>query len=348
LGLFTPSAGRTILLGVAAFASLTVAVALTLYARLGHEVFIWVQRSFGIIFGIGAFHFLVIEGAKTSQPLIKTYLIAVTVAGVLAFAYRSLFGDVLVRRYEYVVSEAHELDPEVMEIAMDPVGPAIKPQPGQFVYATFYSDEFDSQFHPVTVAATGESATIVLRPGDVKNQFHPFSVTSTPDDRSLRLVVKAVGGFTRALHRLKPGAVARIEGPYGEFSYLRLQHPRQVWVAGGIGITPFLSMARSLPAGGEHEITLFYGVKTRKEAFFAPELQALSERVEGFSVVVVPEDEEGFITTDRILTSQDLTSIDVMICGPPAMVAALRTSLSAAGVPPRNVHGERFGFGPRG
>ena len=89
------------------------------------------------------------------------------------------------------------------------------------------------------------------------------------------------------------GAVAVLEGPYGEFSYRTSVRPEQVWVAGGIGITPFLSMARSLEPS-EREVELYYGVKSRPAAYFADELAALQDRGV-LKLHVVPEDEEGFV-----------------------------------------------------
>jgi predicted ferric reductase len=141
--------------------------------------------------------------------------------------------------------------------------------------------------------------------------------------------------------------VARLEGPYGEFSYLNMRNKRQVWVAGGIGITPFLSMARSLSPGEDYDIHLFHGVKTKNEAYFADELDAIAQRVPGFNFTAVPEDERGFITVDDICGTADMTTTDVLICGPPAMVVALSSKLLERGVPAQRVHGERFGFGPR-
>ncbi|MEA2461708.1 MAG: hypothetical protein QOH90_1885 [Actinomycetota bacterium] len=347
LGLFSPSAGKVVWFGIVAFVGMTLAIGATLYLRLSHEVFVYVQRTFGIIFGIAAFHVLLTMGAKASSRPLTIYLWLLTALALAAFFYRSLLGDVLVRRHEYIVTTARELDPHVMEISMRPVREHISRKPGQFIFATFYSDEFEAQFHPVSVSPDRRhpSATIVLRPGDVRNQFHPFSLTSAPDDPELKLAVKAVGSFTRALHRLKPGAIARIEGPYGEFSHLNMPPGEQVWIAGGIGITPFLSMARSLE-DDRYRVHLFYGVKNRAEAYFWDDLREISARVPSFEATLVPEDEEGFITAARVVGT-DAASTDFLICGPPAMVEALSRGLLGAGVPDARVHGERFGFGPR-
>lgn len=342
----SPAAGTVVFLGLIAFVAMTVAIAATLYARLTHEAFVYVQRSFGVIFAIASLHVFLTAGAKSSSRALTLYLAALSVAALVAFAYRSLLGNLLVRRFAYEVTEARELDPNVVEITMQPLERHLQARPGQFIFVTFYSDAFISQFHPVSVRTTGASTTIVLRPGDARDQFHPFSLTSAPSESCLKLVVKAVGEFTHALHKLERGAIARVEGPYGEFSHLAMRHRRQIWIAGGIGITPFLSMARSL-SGTDYEIDLYWGVNDRTQAYFADELEEISKRVPGFRFFLVPEDQRGFITPELISEDSRLTDVDVLIVGPPAMERALRHQLEEAGVAPESIHSERFAFGPR-
>ena len=344
--LFWPWPTAGVLVGLIAFLAMTIGIYLTLYARLTHETFVYVQRALGGTFALAALHVLFTNNAISSSRLLKGYLAVLGGLAVVSWIYRSVLGSLLVRRFDYVVTEARELDREVVEITMAPVGRALQAEPGQFVFVTFYSDRFNAQFHPISMRASGNSAVIELRPGEAREQFHPFSLTSTPNDRELRLVVKAVGSFTRALHLLEPGAGARVEGPYGEFSYLNVDNPRQVWIAGGIGITPFLSMVRSLEPGGR-QILLLHGVKTRAEAFFADELEEIALRVPDLRVQIVPEDEAGFINAGMIEAQFGLVETDFLIVGPPAMQEAVSRQLAAKGVPETRIHSERFAFGPQ-
>lgn len=344
LDLVTFRAGTVITLGAVAFLGMTAALAATLYARLTHETFVYVQRSFGLLFVLAAFHAFLTPGFKGSSAALTTYLAALALVAFAAFAYRSLLGNLLVRRFDYAVSRVTELDRFVIEIEMIPLERALNARPGQFVFVTFYSQSFEARFHPVSVASEGDSAVVVLRPGDARDQFHPFSLTSTPADRHLSLVIKAVGDFTTALHALEAGARARVEGPYGEFSYLGMPRRRQVWIAGGIGITPFLSMARSRP-GSDFSIDLFWGVNDRGRAYFAEELAALAAELPSFRFHLVPEDEVGFITSGLLREKTTLDHADILIVGPPPMERSLRGQLRAAGVPARHIHSERFAFG---
>ena len=346
LDLLSTSGGFVVIYGIVAFIGMAIAIGMTLYRRLSHEVFIYVQRTFGVIFLIASMHVFMTPGIKASSRPLTIYLTVLLVAGVCAWIYRSVFGDLLVRRHDYLVTGARRLDRWVVEITMTPkTGKPFTYSPGQFVFVTFFSNEFEAQFHPVSIEHEGEYAIVTLRPGQISNQFHPFSLTSAPGEKNLRIAVKAVGDFTRAMHALAEGAAAKVEGPYGGFSYLKVRRKRQVWVAGGIGITPFLSMVRSMNGTG-HQVDLYFGVKSLDQSYFLAELLALDRTKDGFRLIHVPEDEVGYITADRIEeTTGDLKDVDFLLCGPPPMVQNLRRQLLEKGVARSHIHFEKFALG---
>ncbi len=343
LALFLPGTGWTVGLGVLAFAGMTIAIGLTLFANMNHELFVYVQRSFGIIFVAASFHVFLTPGTKAYSSLLTGYLAILTCVALAAFGYRSLFGSVLVRRHDYWVARAEALDSSVIEVTMTPKSDPLRFKPGQFVFLTFDSPAIERIFHPVDMASEGRSAVVSIRSGAVHNQFHPFSITSAPDDPNLSVAVKAVGDYTTAMRVLEKGASARVEGPYGRFSHVDVDNRRQVWIAGGIGVTPFVSMARSLK-GSEHEVDLYLGTKSVEQAYFAEELSAAAQTGESLRVMVVPEDEAGFITAEYLDKHSGLSGKDIFICGPPAMIDNLRNQFHERGVPDERVHYELFSF----
>jgi predicted ferric reductase len=348
IDLFTPDAGWTTFLGPVALLLMAIAIVLTLYVRLGHEVFVYVQRTFGVIFLIASFHVFTTPGAKATSRALTFYMAALAAAGIAAWGYRSLFGNLLVRRHRYRVLLVIRRDESVTDIVMTPEGKPLRYTPGQFVFVNFRSIALSRQFQPVAVTAEGSSAVFSLRAGEISNQFHPFSITSSPDEPELRITVKAVGDYTRAIRGLERGAIAIVEGPYGEFSHRRVRARRQIWIAGGIGVTPFLSMARSLKDDEELEVDVYYAVETEEEALFADELEATGDRRPGFRVIPVIRAHVGYLSADRIEEeSGSLSEIDFLICGPPAMLQNLRAQLLAKGVPAARIHAEEFGFARR-
>jgi predicted ferric reductase/mono/diheme cytochrome c family protein len=341
IALLGPGAGWTIFAGVVAFGAMTVAILMTLFIRLGHEVFVYVQRSFGFVFLAATYHAFTTEGAKASSSALKWYLASLSTLGIAAFAYRSLFGNVLVRRRRYRVEAVNRLDDSVTEIVMEPLGQPLPYSAGQFLFVNFRSPALE--LHPLEVSL--ERQVFSVRPGEVANQFHPFSITSASGEAKLRITVKAVGDYTRALRQLQPGAEAIVEGAYGSFSHRRAGGGRQIWLAGGIGVTPFLSIARSLGTEEGPQVDFYYCVEHGDEAHFLDELQAIAARRADFRVVVVPRDLDGFLTAERLEEELgSLSSAHALICGPPAMIKSLKFQLLDRGMPSDQIHAEEFGF----
>ena len=317
LELFLPAAGWAVFAGVVALAGMIAAVALTILGRLRHETFVWVQRSFGAIFLISIVHFVAQPGALDSAPTL--YLLALSALAAVSFLYRSVFSRFLVRRFAYRLEAVDRLDPGVAELSLTPEGRPIRFQPGQFAFFTFLDDA-------------------------VSSEAHPFSIASSPRDRSVRVVVKALGDYTTDLMTIRAGARARVEGPYGRFSYLAVSNPRQIWIAGGIGVTPFLSMARSLEPAG-YQIDLYYCTEHADQAHFLGELFEISERERRFRVIPIRTVSLGHISAEDILgVSRDLVEIDILLCGPPAMNRNLIPQFMQIGVPGHQIHSEDFGF----
>jgi predicted ferric reductase/mono/diheme cytochrome c family protein len=344
--LVTPRAGLTVFSGFIALTLMGVALVLTLFVRLGQEVFVYVQRAFGFVFLLASYHvFTTRNGAKALSPALNWYTVALATAGIAAFAYRSLFHNVLVRRKHYTVEAANRLDEFVTEVVLEPRSRPLVYKPGQFAFVNFRSPEMRQRAVDISL----ERQVFSIRAGEVGNQFHPFSITSAPGEEHLRITVKAVGDYTSALRRLEPGAEAIVEGPFGSFSNEGLSQPRQLWIAGGIGVTPFLSMARSLGDGHGVPVHFYYCVERLEEAHFVDEFRAIAARRDGLQITLVPRDTDGFLDAERLAAENaDLAVTDVLICGPPAMIVSLREQLVSKGLPERQIHAEEFGFAKRG
>lgn len=334
----------TTFLGLIALLGMATALFMTLFARLNHEMFIYVHRIFGVAFIVGVVHVFRTPGTKALSSSLTYYLAALCLVGFAGFFYRSLFGRTLVRRLRYRVVRVNRLDEFVTEVAMEPLGEPLRYQPGQFVFVTFESKGIREEFRPMDIETARETATVTLRPGAVSNQAHPFSITSAPGSSHLRVAVKALGDFTHALRALEVGALVHVEGPYGTFSYRNVDNPRQIWIAGGIGVTPFLSMARSLTED-HYEIDFYYAMETGEQKYFIEDFFALGDRNPRVRTIPVQEDRFGFVTAGDIEgVSRDLPEKDILMCGPPAMMQSLRAQFVAKGVPDHQIHSEEFGF----
>lgn len=175
-------------------------------------------------------------------------------------------------------------------------------------------------------------------------QGHPFSFSAPPNGKELRFSIKALGDWTTQAEELRPGTRVWLEGPLGAFTLAQARTNSFLFIAGGIGITPILSMLRMLPAHAD--ALFFHGVRSRDDLLFQNELKTLSLRQRFFlSEEQQPGYEHGRITLDRVkMLCPDFLKRDVYLCGPQAFMDSLIRDLTDAGVPKERLHYERFSF----
>jgi ferredoxin-NADP reductase len=138
-------------------------------------------------------------------------------------------------------------------------------------------------------------------------------------------------GGSVAVHELKVGSTVRVRGPRNHFPLV--SSPRYLFVAGGIGITPILTMIREVEAAGA-EWELHYGGRSRASMAFAEELAPFADRVH-----LVPEDELGRLDLDAVLADPRPDTL-IYACGPEPLLVALEERCSAW--PSGALHLERF------
>jgi ferredoxin-NADP reductase len=177
---------------------------------------------------------------------------------------------------------------------------------------------------------------------------HPFSLSAAPNSRFLRITVKSLGDDTSRLQLLGRGVRVFAEGPYGTFTARRRTRKGVALIAGGIGITPMRAMLETL-SGEAGDVVLLYRVATERDIAFRGELTKLAER-RGIDVRLLVGEDIGDDESDRLGVPAlrthipDIASRDVYVCGPPAMLTAVRRRLTALRVPENQVHFERFEY----
>jgi predicted ferric reductase len=124
----------------------------------------------------------------------------------------------------------------------------------------------------------GQFQFLRLLDSNVPTEEHPFSIASSPTrPQHISLTIKACGNFTTLIDRIRVGELATVHGPFGRFSHDL--HPNEadlVFVAGGVGITPLMSMLRAMHDRGEkRRVTLIYACHGLDDVLFIPELVAM-------------------------------------------------------------------------
>jgi len=215
--------------------------------------------------------------------------------------------------------------------------------------------------HDVTSFRFHRPAELIYKPGqfffvtiknDGKELRKHFSFSSSPTEKDHIEFTKKITDheYSLALKTLKIGDWARVEAPFGKFTF-EGEYPRIALLGGGIGITPFMSYCKNATDRGlSSKITLFYGCRTPEDIAFRKEFDAMAQKNEHLKLVFIvnqaPPDWKGatgIINTELI--KQHLPDYKENIfytCGPPPMVEAMEKLVESLGISKEKLKREYF------
>lgn len=176
-----------------------------------------------------------------------------------------------------------------------------------------------------------------------KEGAHPFTIASAwANDGKITFIIKELGDYTRSLaQNVHVGDVARIEGPYGRFTF-RGKPQRQVWVGAGIGITPFIARMQQLQQSPDgKKIDLFFSTAMDDaQAIERLEAEALAANV---ALHVIRSERDGRLTANRIIELvPEWRDADFWFCGPAMFGRSLKADFCELGLPASRFHQELF------
>lgn len=188
-----------------------------------------------------------------------------------------------------------------------------------------------------------EAGQFVFVTFDAEEGPHPFTISSAwHNDGRMSLMIKALGDYTTRLPELlHVGDPLTIEGPYGQFSFAG-ERPHQIWVGGGIGITPFVARLQALASAPDGKaVDLFYSTAEPDERFIAKLKRDAAAA--GVKLRLWLTARDGRLDVEAICKAvPDWTRADVWFCGPAAFGEALRQGFTARGLPGEAFHRELF------
>ncbi|NWF63717.1 MAG: ferredoxin reductase family protein [Chloroflexi bacterium] len=310
-------------LGILAIVLPTLAPRIPFLSRLTNATYEgWkkLHRFIGIFFIAGYIHALTIDALSAFIAINWAQIFFII--GVASYIYTEFLGGLVGKYASYTVTAVNHPNTSTTEVVMKPKGKSISHlHAGQFLFVRFKGDR-------------------------LLDEAHPFTISSAPHEDALRVTVKACGDFTRHLFQgLQPGMDAIVEGAYGMFNY-KTGGERQIWVAGGIGITPFLSFLRDLKTEIAHDVHFYYTVRHPEEAVFVEEIEAIAKKHPRLKATIRYSSQQGSLTVDEIVKNAggDMSLYHVYMCGPLPMVKAFEEKFIAAGAGKNNIHFEEFNF----
>jgi predicted ferric reductase len=308
------------LLGNASLFIMLVLLFITFYLGWRYHFWKFSHRFLMLAFVIGLLHVAFISSDVSLNLFLRAYLLALAGLALLAYAYRLIVEFSDLSKHEYVVSAKRELALGVIEISLRPSKTAFSYHSGQFAF-------------------------LKIKQKGLSQEEHPFSFVSAPYEEEIKFGIKALGDYTKTLSELMVGARVHIEGPYGTFGHSHNLEDslQEIWIAGGIGVTPFVSLAKDTARGGERKADLYYSARTKEEAAYADELEELAKESPNFKFISHFNDTQGFLTiADIEKISGSLADKTFYICGPVPMMKVLKEKLIANGVDSKNIHTEEF------
>ncbi len=333
--LHAPARARAAVGAAVALGALVALTVLRRRLRQRYEVWRWVHLALaGSVLVLSALHIWWLNHLirDTAMRALFTVL-AVAALGVLG--YRWLWLPIYGPRREYVVRELRPETSTVSTLVLEP-----RRDGHRRGYRTL---EF----------APGQFAWLRLNPS-IGAQEHPFTIASSAHlGLWTEFTIRHSGDFTSELRRLQPGSPVWVDGPHGAFTLDLRRCTGLVMIAGGVGITPMMSMLRTLAHRRDrrpHRLVVV--ARTLDELLFRAELSQLQQKLDLTVIELLRQPPPSWTGASGAVDEDLLTALlpgtfrrnqlDYYLCGPPAMVTDVLTVLDGLDVPQPRIHTEQF------
>ncbi len=306
-------------MGEPAFYILLVMLAITLWRRFPYHIWCHLHRIMPVLYLMLALHSVMLAPPAYWTQLVGALMAVFISLGVIS-SFISLTGIIGRKRQAKGTVIAVKSTGDVTEITCRIKEPWPTQQPGQFAFLTFSRLE----------------------------GAHPFTIASAArNDQTITFCIKALGDFTRNLgRRLQPGQDVTIEGPYGRFVLDRHSRKRrQIWVAGGIGITPFLSWLEWLQTQSKETVKadLHYCIRNRENDPFIARLQTLCAELPAIQLHIHSAQHGEKLNVEALsLADNRKEKTEIWFCGPTGLAESLKKNLKTTWNGPLRFHQEAF------
>jgi len=315
---FLPGAILSYNYGIFALYLLIALIFVTIVVNLPYHIWKITHKFMGLVLMLAFLHILTIESDVSRYLPLRIWMISLFTIAIASYLYTIYFKKFFIKTYKYNILKINIIN-DVVEVLFDIKNQKINFKPGQF---------------------------IMLKFPDLGNEAHPFTIASAPTENILRLSIKKSGDYTNLLDKLSKDDLGIITGPYGRIYEDFAFNKDVVCIAGGIGITPFLSLFRSQQVKeSKTSKYLFYSVKDLNQAIYDHELEEISKIDPNFKYNLWITSQMGYINAEKIAKiAKDLKNKIIYICGPEQMAFALIDQFKKLGIKNRQIKFEEFSF----
>jgi predicted ferric reductase len=325
-----PWSARLAVLSILAVIALVVTALWRVTLKISYEAWHLTHIALAVVAITAGILHMVGSGFYLADPGKRVLWIGLTIFWIGLLLYVRIVKPLFMLRRPYRVSEVRKERGDTSTLVMRPDGhPGFRFSPGQFGWLTVWGSPFKITGHPFS-----------------------FSSSAAVMDGRVEMSIRNLGDFTSAIDKVPVGQRVYLDGPYGAFT---IGNPADmhVLIAGGVGVTPMMSMIRTLADQGDtRPVILLYGSRDWESITFREELEALKARLNLTVVHVLANPsagwtgEQGFITADvfKRHLPPPYADHEYFICGPDVMMDAIEKALGEMNVPLSKYHSERYSF----
>jgi len=319
-----PSSYWSVNFGIIALVGMVALIFITLFTKMKYHRWKFTHEFLGLMFIFAVLHIFLVRGSISQDNIFDGYYLyagIVSFIGLFGFSYSLFIKNRLFKNAVYSISSIKQKK-DVFKIVLSPEHKPLSYKAGQFIFVRFYNE-------------------------NISKEAHPFSIASKTDSNDITIVAKMLGDYTSKLGHLKKGDKVSVEGPYGKFNYKRFSDSDQVWIAGGIGITPFIGMVQDVVHDNSFKgtVTLFYSVKSEEELIGDAMFKELAQESNKFAYIPWITSTNGRINIKKIFElSGRFMNKHFFLCGPTRFKESIMKSLIKNEVGKRYIHEEVFDF----
>ena len=304
--------------GVLALYSLIIFLILTLLVKLPYHLWFKTHQLMGVVLFFALIHINFINSDISRFPILKLWIIFWVFIAFISYLYKRFFYNSFGPKFTYQVDKIENTN-GVLDIYLSPTQNSIKYRPGQFVFISFHQN-------------------------GISKEVHPFTIASSPSSSQLRFCAKIVSDYTGSLSDLQKGSKTTIFGPNGQLYQPFDSKKNLVLIAGGIGVTPFISMIEEeIFHPQKRQINLFYTIRNSVSAFNNSQFKSFEVKNNNFKYHPIFTDIKPRLDAITIQKeTPNFFSSLFILCGSQEMMLDLKNQLISLKINPKNIYYEDF------
>jgi len=284
--------------------------------RMKFEVWKTIHKFLLLPYAIGVLHYYAVSVFSFTSPF-GIWMNIINIIGIASAIYSIFLYGRLAFKFKYKVISVSHVAKKTLEITGKAVNKHLTYKPGQFTFMKINKGK--SKFSP-----------------------HPFTLSSAPQSDTVQLTIKGIGDHTaKLMNTIRVDDEFVLTKPHGKFD-VSAGGKNQIWIAGGIGVTPFRSFCQAgIPK--DFSVDFFYSYNG-EEGAYVEELQKYAKNI--LRIHLIDSTTQGYLTIDKIEEMANIQNpVDVYFCGPKPMRNSFRKGFKNSKIRVQGFHFEEFGFG---